>query len=164
MNSEKKIRTPKYKHTFNMKFETQEKLVLGMLAAYFIVASIYKFLPAHHLYPFFSWDLYSTIPNKFSLYEIKFYEVDGTKYNPSVSYKELFPEKADELRLFAGDLSVSAKKGDKLRIKYSQEDLTRILGEGRIDYELLEYVYTPFGYRNGESPIQVINLGRFTIE
>lgn len=137
---------------------------MAVFVVYFVIGATWKFLPANHIYPFFSWDLYSTIPNTFSVYDIKFSEVGGKKYSPAVSYKEIFPkDKSDALFALSEDLSISVKSGNTERIKASQEDLKRIAGPGRMVYELVEYMYNPVDFKNGKPPLSVTGLGSFTL-
>lgn len=147
-----------------MKYEFLEKAILAVLVIYLVIGATWKFLPAHHLYPFFSWDLYSTIPNTFSVYDIKFSQVGGRAYSPPVSYKHIFSKSmSDDLFTLAEDLSISVKSGNLGRIKASQEDLSKMVGPGKKVYELVESIYDPMSYKSGKKPIVTNSLGSFTL-
>lgn len=63
-------------------------LIIGFICTYFLVGMITGFLGAKEIYPFFSWNLFSYVPNMTSEYAIIVYEYDDITLSPPQLYQQ----------------------------------------------------------------------------
>jgi len=147
-------------------YKNLERFILSVLIIYPIVGavSLGRFHNEYYPYPFFSWSLYSLIPNTFHSYDLRFFSYKGQTYEQSVSYKEfvgnqISQEKGKDLFFYVSYLGRSIARDKEARVLEAREMILKILGEGEISYEVIEIEYDPL---DGDRTIKSQNLGKFS--
>lgn len=133
-----------------MSYAVLKKVVLASLTLY--VASAWYthfFAPNENLYPLFSWNLFSHIPNEVQTYTIAILSYNHTTYNPPLAFdKKLFllssvHRSPNEFTWAIGELGRALATQDTDAVK-TYRTLVEVLFRGMpAQYEVRHAIYDP---------------------
>jgi hypothetical protein len=154
-----------------MSYPTLKKFVLSSLALYFVIGVCVNYLtPTREVYPFFSWNLFSGIPNvgHETVLEILLYE--GTEYDPPLQAAEnafVFQyahQTPNYYRPLITDLGNAIKSHDAPRIADDRKKLERVFPPSPVRYRIVEITYDPLERWNTGALRSRNILGEFTTD
>lgn len=125
--------------------------VIGFISLYFLFGMLTALLGAKEIFPFFSWSLFSFIPNENREYAIIVYEYDGIIVSPPQLFQQLFQEAKGIIRqsdsIIAHNLIQdfgNAYEGNEIR---KAEKIRKLFNANFIktpaQYSLIRIIYNP---------------------
>ena len=132
-----------------MAYRTQKFLLLAAFTAYFFIGMFSQTIPGGEVYPFFSWSLFSTIPNERAVYTMEINRIGDIVYNPPLPFSEtkfLFDtihQAPTEYTTFISKLGLALDKDDEQNIDLYRAKLERIFPETAYSYTVFRVEYNP---------------------
>lgn len=135
------------KNHFSSLYNLRNKLTI-ILIVYFIVSIGSEIKNQKEFFPFFSWFLFSDVPNTINQYNLIVHENNGQKLNPPLPFAQTNKfTNSDELvktRKLISKIGENYVKGNQEEVKKLRFELERrIFDQENVQYELVSERYNP---------------------
>ncbi len=134
----------------NVSYPLQKTIVLSALAFVFFSA-FYNEYVAHNseYYPFFSWSLFSKIPNPRNDFSIQVHQMQGRVFTPAQPFRDLRPlfenigQSPTQYTSIISDLGNALVHGNEEVTRTRRATLEKIFGTEPFSYDVLAVTFDP---------------------
>ena len=142
---------------FEMRLRSLYRSILALLVGYAVLSTVGSFAiggprthPSKELFPFFTWSLFSWVPDTRHLYVVEVMRIDGNALLP--------PKDLREIAAFDGESTLAYKATQELGRSRGRNESLRQTFEARylknrdVEYRLVRKTYNPLErWRSGEA-------------
>jgi len=141
-------------------YKARKRVALSFLGVYFLFALFLHGTPYQDLYPFFSWSLFSTIPNPKEEYTIEISQFGANVYDPPLTFSEtkfIF----DEINQSPTEYTPRIRNLGRAIESYDIQKAERLEREMSALFSGKEFAYTLL--KINLHPLQLWETGRYEI-
>lgn len=132
---------------FTLTYRDKKRAVLSFLILYACAGFLANLAPRGEVYPFFSWSLFSAIPNQIKMYTIEISRIGNTYYDPPLLFSEtkfLFDRIGQSPTQYLGPIQglgyAIDERGD---IEAKQNVVAKMFSSDTYTYTVYYVVYDP---------------------
>lgn len=148
-----------------MKYERLKKFLIATLFVFGVAGFIVNFLPEKEAYPFYSWNLFSKIPNNESSYYIRVTEYKGQKKNDLLIGEKLEEYiKIDYRGEFYWLIQDYGRVVEEKNAQETRMELESLFKDGNVSYQVVLMEYDPYKFKRFGEVIDEKVVGAFEID
>ena len=136
-----------------MPYAQLKQVVIVSLIAYASIAVCIQALQKQDAYPFFSWNLFSVIPNVHTAYTMKIISMNGVSHNPPLSFDTLSSffqninaSPPEYLQIVQQLGSALENKSSRDNVVVLRQNLERMFANTKATYQITRIEYDPLEY------------------
>lgn len=110
----------------------------------------------HEPYPFFSWSLFSKIPNDRDEWTLEVLQAGGMRYDPPLRFSQLtgffsrIGQSPVQYQQILREMRFASQRSDAAALASGRKELERMFPPGAFSYRVVHVSYTPVEYWNSQ--------------